>query len=408
VVAWINPGDPAGSSRRLVKKDDRAGPFQRLVRISSKDPTASYLQDDRFGTVPVPKNARELASGFEQMAAFNSGAVIKPGDYEYALREEQQTLRKFAAAADLAQQRVDSLSEKVLPYYAHADQSALYFQRRNVVASKAIFVLSAAAVTIAVFQTLFFPADTWMISLEVLAMVALLVWLGLNRWQSWHQKWLHYRYLAEQLRTVVFTLILSEAPYTSVAETRERLPFYAGLQSWLLSYIRQVATTGRQSTLTPAELESAKRFFSDGWLRQQLDYHARNAHRSAKIACRNRWVVVTLFVVTLSMAVLHVMDVGHGEVAVPLLSASTWVTFFAIASPAWAAAFHGIGKQLEYERMAARSEQMAEVLERLAHRAEQATSREELRSVLQRAGEVIGLENYEWWVLSSFDIPEPG
>jgi len=81
-------------------------------------------------------------------------------------------------------------------------------------------------------------------------------------------------------------------------------------------------------------------------------------------------------------------------------------TFLAVVLPAWGAAVHAIGKQLEYERIAARSEQMAQVLSRYIERAEAAPNLDELRKVVRQAARVIGLENYEWWVLLSFEQPE--
>jgi hypothetical protein len=100
------------------------------------------------------------------------------------------------------------------------------------------------------------------------------------------------------------------------------------------------------------------------------------------------------------MAVLHLLGVGHHH---PL---GQWISFFAIAFPAWATAIHAVGKQLELERVAARSKQMVGVLERFALLAEQARTVEDLRKVVRRATRVVNMENHEWSVLLSFAPPE--
>jgi hypothetical protein len=89
-----------------------------------------------------------------------------------------------------------------------------------------------------------------------------------------------------------------------------------------------------------------------------------------------------------------------------LLAAGPWFTFLAIVLPAWGAAVHGISKQFEYERIAARSAQMTQLLDHFVERVEQVSSWEQLRNVVQEAGHIMCLENYEWWVLLSFEPPE--
>ncbi|MCU7916573.1 MAG: hypothetical protein KZQ65_11970, partial [Candidatus Thiodiazotropha sp. (ex Gloverina cf. vestifex)] len=87
-------------------------------------------------------------------------------------------------------------------------------------------------------------------------------------------------------------------------------------------------------------------------------------------------------------------------------SLGNWITFIAIISPAWGASAHAIGKLLEYERIAMRSEQMARELKRITSLADDVQTQSELNSIVNQATRIINLENYEWWVLLSFNPPE--
>ena len=48
---------------------------------------------------------------------------------------------------------------------------------------------------------------------------------------------------------------------------------------------------------------------------------------------------------------------------------------------------------------------MAKVLKQLVHRAEQASTPEELAAVIRQAEEIMLMENHEWWVSLSFRPP---
>jgi len=407
IVLWINAENPSRPAHRLVSETDKSGWFRGIFRRKGNTGKGSPPQDSRFSLARIPGTARKLSIGYCQLDAFNRDASIRPARVMAAVQETGQKLRQCATEAGLSEARIDSIINNVLPCYAHADQLAIHYQQRHTVASKAIFLLSALAVTIAVFQMLFFTHMTWLVSFEILAMLALLLSLGVNRWNNWHEKWLHDRHLAEQLRTVMFSLVLGEDAGARLAETRQILSFYAGPQNWLMAVVRQIVRKARQPEITSDELEPAKRFIKQCWLQDQQHFHKQSAVYKEKSSHRVHGTVVMLFVVTLIMAMLHLFDVGHGHEGMPLFSPARWITFLAIVLPAWGAAIHGIGKQLQYERIAARSGQMAELLARIIERVEDADTEERLREIVHEATRVMGLENYEWWVLLSFDKAVP-
>ena len=85
-----------------------------------------------------------------------------------------------------------------------------------------------------------------------------------------------------------------------------------------------------------------------------------------------------------------------------VLRPDLWIAFLALVLPAWAGAIHAATVQLELERLAERSQQMARALDRAVHQATSARSMEELRVVCRDAEELMANENHEWWVLLSF------
>ena len=110
-----------------------------------------------------------------------------------------------------------------------------------------------------------------------------------------------------------------------------------------------------------------------------------------------------VFAVTLLMAVLHWLGVGHAEGAhTPLRVPGLWITFFALVLPVWAGAVHAITAQLELERVAERSERMVAALTIACQRASGAVTHEELAAAAQDAAGLMLRETHEWWVLLSF------
>jgi len=209
------------------------------------------------------------------------------------------------------------------------------------------------------------------------------------------------------MRTAMYAVTLSVDPAMPLMEPRKTLSFYAGPHNWLHTAIRQVIVNARQSRITDAEFGPVKRYLVEGWLKEQRNYHSDNARKREKAAHKVHWSVVILMATTLAMALLHLFGIGHGHSESPFLLLGVWITFLAIVLPAWGAAIHGIGKQLEYERIAARSGKMAEVISQAIENVEEADTVEELERVVEGVARLMGLENYEWWVLLSFDKAVP-
>ena len=391
VVLWIRADQPSADARLLA-------PPRRWL------PAALRRAPHRV--VRLPARPKRLSPGLHQLAAFLRDAVVPARCLRDALATAQDSFREAARRAGLPAAYVEPIARRLTPYFVRADALADAYRRRHTAALETALYLAATAVTSVALQVLFVPESQAPMAVEVASMLGILVALALNRRQAWHEKWVNDRYLAEHLRTATHVLVLGEDPSARAATVARILPFYAGPKSWLPSAVASVVQAARPASLTDELHEPARTMIADAWLLEQRGWHARNAKRKERSYRRRHALVVALFAATLTAATLHLLGVGHRHAGPPLLSASAWCTFLAIALPAWATAIHAVGKQLEYERVAARSKQMEGVLERLSLSARQTRSLDALRDVVQEATQVVGLENHEWSVLLSFAPPE--
>jgi hypothetical protein len=393
ILICVWNGQPAagtGGTADVVKYARQRG--RMVVWVDSNHPEA--------GPGTLPATAKALSPGYHQQAAFLADQAIDASTLVDAVGHDASALNAASAAAKLPVTALDAVTSSLLPVFVRADRLAIHYQQRYVLATNAILYLAASAVTIAAAQILFFPEQPRLVLLEVMSMLAVFgVWWHSRR-ERWHEKWLHDRFLAEQLRGAMFLTLLGAAGERT---HEDRLPFYPGPHQWLDSAVRNLqhaaAAQARDTSLEPL-----RTFLSAAWLNHQQAFHADNARRKTWRAEKRHRLGGALFGATLLMALLHFLGVGHAnDPGVPsVLIAGSWITFFALAFPAWAAAVHAITAQLELERIAARSSRMAVMLEELSRRAGQSRSMTDLRDVSLEAAALMAAETREWWALLSF------
>ena len=384
IILWINSRNPgAGVNIHIPGGEDE---FISLTDISSPE----------F----IFENVRQLAEFFEDQS-------IQSSTYKQALDDSRKQLSVKANEAGIDCQHLAPVLEKVVPYYVRADLLAIFYQKHYMLIIKSVYVLSALAVSVAVFQALFYPDMLWIIILEIIAMSGVLFSVTYGNRRKSHDKWLRYRHMAELLRVTMVTLLVSDDPCEPVADTHKTLVFYAGPESWLRAAVHKIVTGAKSPALSGIEFTPLKQYVIQGWIEDQKNFHENNSAKKHSLAHISHLAVLIVFFVTMAMAVLHFFGVGHHDRAsIPILSIGNWITFLAISLPAWGAAIHAIGKQLEYERIEQRSNQMADVLTQYISKAEKATNLSELREVVHQAARVMSLENFEWWILLSFEEPE--
>ncbi len=380
-----------------IDPDNPSSPATLLV--SPKNGGKSENNKPLYDEHQLPDVVKKLSMNYVHFVEFVRDGSLTRETFKTAASACSEEFTKAAKRAALPESLFVPVLDNLIPTYVRADQLAVHYQKRHVRASKAIHIFAAVAVTVAVFQHIFLPHDLWIIVFELCAMAGVLVALWRCQRLSWHEKWIDYRFLAEQLRTIMFTIVLQGNTDSEAKSATQTLPFYNKPKNWIDFLIATNVKNVLAGISTPS-LEEVQRFVIDGWLADQKNWHLKNAKRKQHAEHNLHNAVFALFCVTLAMAVLHLLGIGHGTIFGELC------TFLAIILPAWGAAIHAIGKQLEYERIAARSNKMAVELERQEEHAIQCTTLEDLRQIVQQATQTVNLETFEWWALISFNSPE--
>ncbi len=394
------------SRKRLVIWVDALHPQQapQVIRVSS---SAAAPLPQPLPTQPLPTTAKQLSLGYHQLDAYNRDDSLSADVIDAARRQTQAWFEQQARDCLVSESEFAPLLRRLLPHLSRADRLAVHYRDRYIAATTGLFSLSAIAVSVAAVQVLFFPEQLWIVVLELLAMaIAVLLWTWCRR-EAWHEKWIHDRYLAERLRLSIFTLLLDAPDARRPSDPGRLLPFYSGPRQWLLDTVRRVVRESRQAPETPLRFTLVKEFLTRAWLLDQQHYHARNARRKHQLAYRGHRLGMVLFVATILMALLHLAGVGHhAEAHAPgWQRLDAWISLGTILFPVWGAAIHAIINQLEWERIAARSQRMNIVLKLVLDRAQDAQSLDELRTAVTEGEQLMSLENHEWWILLSFRQP---
>ena len=396
----------AASLGRLVLCVDALNPDAPPRRIMHTiEPQDSDVAGPRvtIAAESVPEDAATLSPGYLAQSAYLTEKPQSSVQYAEAYRIAASNLRIQVRAAGLPDTVAHPLLSHLLPHHVRACMMALCHQKLHVAASMLVFLLSAAAVTVAVFQGMFRP-NQWQLTIVELAFVlAAIAAFVVNRRRDWHRRWLTERYLAEQLRTALHTVLLGEAyeKANMPPHSAEKLPFYAGPEGWLPAMVRTLVD--QMPTLHPTpDPHGAGSLALNGWLRDQAAWHQRNAESKVRAARHLRWLAIGTLMLTIvigTATILMTIAEQGGEFAI-------YLSFAAIVLPAWATAVHGISRLLEYDRVGARSAQMAQVLGRFYDRASVAGTGPAFRRIIHDAADTAALENYEWWVVLSFDSPD--
>ena len=238
-----------------------------------------------------------------------------------------------------------------------ADQLAgRYHALRNFVT---VFLptVSALAITLMTFQILFWPELYALAAVEILLLSVGYLSFRLSVREAWHEKWLNDRRLAEGLRAALFTVpLLSEdegafsqpsAAASGTANTRvqDPLPFYSPANAWFVATLKRVLRKERRRFSKDIDIDRDRAaitcFVREGWVRDQAEYHARNARRHRRLVARSRRLRLAMIVALALVAAAHAFGVGHGtehHAAALLARLDLWVAFATISLPAWAAA----------------------------------------------------------------------
>jgi hypothetical protein len=408
------------------------------------------------GWLPGVWPAKRVSPGYHELDAYNRRSVpLAEVGRDWKGEMEPDEPRPARLPGDIA----TALRGDVFPHYFKADRLARRYQSWHQRTSRWLFYLSAAAVTVAVVNAVFFKPDgwEWLHVLEFLLLASMIAWYGVARWANWHTKWLNGRYLAESLRQALYAGLTGLRP-EQAPDYPTRFSFYKGPKTWLSDYASRledrVVAAARKAyglgappsavglpdrppvTCKALDVGALKDYVLAAWVRAQQAYHKKTAARQEFAEKVYEYRGQALFLLTLLAIAGHLflarrpelLDApaeqpagveseptgrepapGPGPVLKLWWHLPPWsmevLTLLTIVLPAWGSAIYAIKNQLEFRRMAERSENMKRLLQFYPDRFRNENTLEGLHRVVSAAREAMGTENYEWWILLGFRDP---
>lgn len=301
----------------------------------------------------------------------------------------------FLTAAPTASRLHGELKDHVEALYRRSDSLAVYYANTY----RSAYVITYGSAFLAVVLALAglvipheLPA-TRQLDIKAILVAAELALVGVivavvvvGTRQSWHQKWMDYRSLAEMLRHLRFLAFLGSHRRFGVRDTE-----LSGRHSqWTNDLVGKIS---RRVGLPDAVIDSAYLTALNSAMREfevepQLQYHTKNArtlhvmnhalHYAGNLCFYLTAALLAAFLAFYSIdalffssAVLAVQPDAHsihGGLSAYLYASKSTVGFLAAALPALGAALSGIRFTGEFETFASRSENMALALHEMRKR----------------------------------------
>jgi hypothetical protein len=338
--------------------------------------------------------------GFEPLDEFNR-LWVDPASLDATVTAEKARLITAGEAAGLPLLPLQQACSWILPFYVRADFLALRYQRWFMRFGAAIFYLAAGAAAVVPAQLLlhdiFDNEFSLVAAAEVVFMLAILGILLLGRRWKLHERWISYRFLAENFRARFFVALAGVG--RSRQSSGERLFIEQPSEQWLTRALDEVWVRRPTEAPTPEQVPALRRFLADAWIGDQLSYQLRSGERNERRHRRIANASLAIFGATLVAAVLHL---GSGRIG---LTVSWWegtLILLSIGLPALAGALRGIGAQREYMRNADRSRNMALHLHATKRRMERAPDLSYIRHIAEEAQLLMLGENRDWFVVMQF------
>ncbi|MEW6144981.1 MAG: DUF4231 domain-containing protein [Thermodesulfobacteriota bacterium] len=330
---------------------------------------------------------------FEAFCNIFSGERIDTGgfrvrDFEEETAEEWRKV--WDACPDFPQSVKGQINDKFLLHYTWADKLANYYS--NIYRSS--FVANYLMAGFAVFFALLIPTTEgfgtrWIVC--ELALIVLIIGITVvGNFKRWHERWIDYRLLSEQLRQLRF---LTPLGLTTPAFRVPAHDTYGDPRStWVNWHFRAIV---REAGMVGARIDreylvAYRDFLSDQEITGQINYHRRNSPRFHRIHGTLHIIGMGLFGLTFFAATAHFF--WHSD----------WLTLCSAVFPAFGAAFYGIRTQGEFEQIAKRSEAMSAHLENLRNELEKADfvpSYQFLGRIAENTAEVMSSETLDWRIV---------
>jgi uncharacterized protein HemX len=146
--------------------------------------------------------------------------------------------------------------------------------------------------------------------------------------------------------------------------------------------------------------EPVKKFFISAWINNRLKFYEKESKNSGKKFIYLTIAGEALFLLTLVLAVVHALGIGHWELY--NIEASMILASLTISLPAFAAAIASIRVQREYLRNKERYSHIARHITSIKNEIEHVEDMTALCNLLEEMNEITLREQQDWRILFRF------
>jgi hypothetical protein len=296
------------------------------------------------------------------------------------------------------------LVQHVSRYFVRADAVAGRFQRRWFWVTRLIYTLAALAVLIVAAQILFAPRHERYAWFEFGALVSVTLLLLVARFTRWRDRWISARYLAEQIRSLVFLGLVGLATLDDATPSAGRLAGPAdsvGESAWTERAVSEIWWS-RPRYHPGDDVEAIREVLAEQWICDQLLYHKNTSDRYERRSRRFTTAAVGLFTLSAGAALLHSLGTGPD-----ILRPNTLWDFLSIVIPAVGAALSGYGAQRDYARHAERSRRFAANLTEASYQLRAARNLRDIQQVVLSVRRLMRGEAADWYSVVRLQDVEP-
>jgi hypothetical protein len=338
--------------------------------------------DSRLGGQRAPSRLETLRVSSERLDKFNRERLAPA-----RLAEAREAERRTAAMA--AQAGVDEgFAEWVLPSFVRADTLAGRHQRIYTLMALAVFLFAASAVLVAAGQELYFRERPRLILIEVVLMIAFAFFVYAAHRNRYHDRWISYRTLAENLRSAPYMALIMPAAVERELIVDQLDPWFqrAFTEIWTLRPASdRIASCGDEGS-------ALREFFDIAWISGQIKYHADRSVAFARYHHRLTLLINALFLGTFVAALLHAVWQVENRT----------IVFLAIALPAFGAGLSGYRELRQFRLHAERYRRAKDRLEHVRRRMLKESDPTEVRTFAAGAYTIMLEESLDWYGVLEF------
>jgi hypothetical protein len=350
-------------------------------RLSDPAPIESR-EPNRSGTWCDPPQRSSTVRAFRRIDEYNR-LRLDADKLNRAMERRHESWNKPLEGSSI-ESVARPVADWAIPRFVRADTLALKYQRYHNLTGSLLLAFAALAVACAAVGQEFHTSILSVI--EVALMLLLIAGLVVGRRADWHDRWIGYRSLAENLRSAPFIVLAGlDEQREPVAHRRSG----TGSDHWFQRAFSEAWQARPRVKIGDAGADNLGRLPIDGWIEEQITYHRRAVKRFDRARRRLTWALGMFFAATLVAASLEALT--HANLSI-----------LTISLPAAGCALTGIRDQRQFALNQERSRRTSDRLETLRADAKPARSLAAVRGLVVEAQAIIDDESNQWWSVTEF------